>query len=168
MLRIIQAETDEHKQWVKFLFLEYLKWTNLMALQEFDISFDVNAALEQDMFKLYQFAPPEGRLLLGKWEDEIAGCVCLRKINEGIAEIKRMFVRPEYRKKRIGRSLLEAIISEAYQSSYSKIRLDSAPFAREAQALYRSLGFCTIESYPESEAPEQYLSFWSFMEIALN
>lgn len=168
MLKIIQVEINEYKQCIKDLFLEYFQWANLMAMQEFYVSFDTNVVLEQDMSKLYQFAPPEGRLLLGKWEDEIVGCVGLRRINSDVAEIKRMFVRPEYRKRQIGRLLLGAIISEAHQSNYSRLRLDSAPFAREAQALYSSFGFYEIKPYSESEAPEQYLSLWSFMELSLN
>ena len=160
-------ETDEHRHHVRDLFCEYLHWTNSMAMQEFDVSFDVNTALEQDMAKLYQFAPPEGRLLLGEWERKIVGCACLRKIGEDVGAIKRMYVQPEYRRRGIGRYLLEAIVNEARQSGYSKIRLDSAPFARKAQALYRSLGFRNIEPYAESEAPEQYRSYWAFMEMGL-
>lgn len=168
MLRIILLEMDEHRHQVIDLFYKYLQWANLMAMREFDVSFDVNTALEQDMAKLYQFAPPEGRLLLGEWEGKIVGCACLRKIGEDVGEIKRMYVQPEYRRRGIGRSLLEAIINEARQSGYSKIRLDSAPFARRAQVLYHSLGFRNIEPYAESEAPEQYRSYWAFMEMALS
>jgi ribosomal protein S18 acetylase RimI-like enzyme len=162
------VETGEHKQHVRELFWEYLQWANLMAMREFDVSFDVNTALEQDLAKLHQFSPPKGRLLLGEWEGKIVGCACLRKTGEDVAEIKRMYVRPEYRRRGVARSLLEAIINEARQSSYSKIRLDSAPFAREAQALYRELGFHNIEPYAESEIPEKYRSHWVFMEMALN
>lgn len=167
MLRTISVETGEHKQHVRELFWEYLQWANLMAMREFDVSFDVNTVLEQDLAKLHQFSPPKGRLLLAEWEGKIVGCACLRKIGEDVAEIKRMYVRTEYRRRGIGRFLLEAIINEAHQSDYSKIRLDSAPFAREAQALYHSLGFRNVELYDESEAPEQYWSYWTFMEMAL-
>lgn len=167
MLRIILADIDEHKHHVKELFWEYLEWANLMAIQEFDVSFDVSIALEQDMAKLHQFAAPEGRLLLGAWEGKIVGCAGLRKIANDVGEVKRMYVRPEYRRKGIGRLLLEALVNQARQNNYLKIRLDSAPFAKESQALYRSLGFYRIEPYAGSEAPEQYYSYWTFMEMAL-
>lgn len=115
MLKINLVEMDKHRHQVRDLFGEYLQWANLMAMRELNVSFDVNIALEQDMAKLYQFTSPEGRLLLGEWEGKIVGA-CLRKIGEDVGEIKRMYVRPEYRRKGIGRSLLEAIINEARQS----------------------------------------------------
>jgi GNAT superfamily N-acetyltransferase len=167
LLKIIQVKTNEQKRHFRELFWEYWNSANLMFSREFDISFDVNAFLEQDMAKLQQFAPPEGRLLLGEYETKIAGCACLRKIGEDVGEIKRMYVRPEFRKKGIGRSLLQAIIHEAWQIGYLKIRLDTAPFAKEAQALYRSLRFQEIEPYAESEIPEKYRPSWVFMEFML-
>jgi N-acetylglutamate synthase-like GNAT family acetyltransferase len=123
--------------------------------------------LEHNMAILHQFAPPTGRLLLAESEGKIAGCAGLRKIEEDVDEVKRMYVRPEYRRRGIGRSLLQGIIHEACQIGYSKLRLDSAPFAKEAQALYYSVGFQKIEPYPESEIPEKYHSRWVFMGMVL-
>ena len=167
MLKILQVETDEHKTYVQELFCEYLNWSHFMFKREFNVSYDVNAFLEQDMAKLQQFAPPEGRLLLAEYETKIAGCACLRKIGEHIGEIKRMYVRSEFRRKGIGKSLLQAIIHEAHQIGYAKIYLDTAPFAKEAQILYRSLGFQEISPYAESEIPEEYRSSWVFMELVI-
>lgn len=167
MLEIIQAQTDEHKRHVKDLFWEYLTWTNTMLNQEFKISFDMSMVLEADLIKLHQFVPPSGRLLMAKYQDKIVGCVCLKKISEDIGEIKRMYVQPNYRRKGIGSALLAAIIEEARFIGYSKIRLDSACFAKKAQTLYRSFGFKDIEPYPESELPKEYHSHWAFMEMAL-
>ncbi|HAA31327.1 MAG TPA: GNAT family N-acetyltransferase [Cyanobacteria bacterium UBA8553] len=167
-LKIIQVETDEHQRHVRELFWEYLKATNLIVNREFDISFDVKAVLENDLAKIQQFAPPSGRLLLGEDEAKIAGCACLRKIGEDVGEIKRMYVRPEYRRRGIGRSLLKAIINETRQIGYSTLRLDTAPFAKEAQALYHSLGFHKCEPYAESDIPQNYYSRWIFMEMDLS
>lgn len=167
MLEIIQAQTDEHKSQVKDLFWEYLTSTNAMLNQEFKISFDMSVVLEADLIKLDQFAPPSGRLLIAKYQDKIVGCASLKKIGEDVGEIKRMYVRSDYRRKGIGKALLTAIIKEARFIGYSKIRLDSAYFAKEAQALYRLLNFKDIEPYPESELPEKYRSHWAFMELAL-
>lgn len=168
VLKIIPVETDEHRRHVRELFWEYLQWANSMLSQEFGIRFDIRTMVDQDMAELRKFAPPEGRLLLGQWGTEIAGCTCLRKIGEGVGEIKRMYVRPGYRGKGIGRSMLEAAIQEARHIGYSKIRLDSTRFMKEAHALYRSFGFQDVEPYPESEIPEEYRSHWIFMELALD
>lgn len=167
MLKILQVETDEHKTYVQELFCEYFNWSHFMFQHQFNVSYDVNALLEQDMAKLQQFTPPKGRLLLGEYENRIAGCACLRKIGEHVGEIKRMYVKPEFRRKGIGKSLLQAIIHEAHEIGYARIRLDTAPFAKEAQVLYRSLGFQEIEPYAESEIPEKYRSSWVFMELVL-
>ncbi|RUR79194.1 GNAT family N-acetyltransferase [Chlorogloeopsis fritschii PCC 9212] len=167
MLKILKLEPDLHRVHVQELFFEYLSWINLMTSSEFNFSFDVNSYLEQDMTKLYQFAPPEGRLLLGEYDGKIAGCVGLRKVNDEIVEIKRVYVRPEFRRKGIARRLVEAIIQEACQIGYTKIRLDAAPFVKEAQLLYRSLGFQDISPFAESEIPEKFHSLCAFMQLTI-
>lgn len=117
---------------------------------------------------LHQFAPPHGQFLLAQYEAEIVGCAGLRKIGEGVGEVKRIFVKPHYRRLGIGRSLLTDIIHEAYSIDYSLLRLDHAPFAKAAQALYCSLGFYLIAPYPESEISKQYHDRGFFMEKSLS
>lgn len=167
MLKTIVAEIDIHRQLIEELFKEYLAWANARASDEFNVSFDINAVLKQDLKKIHQFMPPEGCLLLGEYEANLAGCVGLREIDDETGEIKRMYVRPEYRRKGVGRRLLEALIQEARQVGYSKLKLDSATFAKQAIVFYRQMGFRDIEPYPESEAPKEYYSQWTFMEISL-
>ncbi|MDZ8185802.1 MAG: GNAT family N-acetyltransferase [Nostoc sp. ChiSLP02] len=168
MVKILQVENEEHKFHIKELFFEYLNETKLIFNREYSINFNINTFYEQYITQLDEFTPPSGRLLLGEYEEKVAGCACLRKIDQGIGEIKRMYVRPEFRKKGIGRSLLQAIINEATDIGYSKIRLDTAPYAKEAQALYRVFGFQDIEPYLEkTEIPLEYRASWIFMELIL-
>lgn len=168
LLKIIQVDTEQDISHVRDLFLEYCNWTNLVFSQELNISFDINTFLDQYMAQLHEFMPPEGRLLLGQYKGRIAGCACLRQIGEGVAEVKRMYVRPKFRQKGIGRALLENLIYEAANIGYSKLVLDTAPFAQEAQALYRSLGFQDTEPYIEKiEIPLEYRANWVFMELRL-
>jgi ribosomal protein S18 acetylase RimI-like enzyme len=91
----------------------------------------------------------------------------LRKVNDEIVEIKRVYVRPKFRRKGIARRLVEAIIQEACQIGYTKIRLDAAPFVKEAQLLYRSLGFQDISPFAESEIPEKFHSLCAFMQLTI-
>ncbi|MEH2203763.1 MAG: GNAT family N-acetyltransferase [Nostoc sp.] len=138
-----------------------------MFSNKFGINLNANTFFEQYMTQLHEFLPPSGRLLLVQYEEKIAGCACLRKISEDIGEIKRMYVKPEFRRKGIGRYLLEAIIEAAY-IGYSKIRLDSAPFAKEAHALDRVFGFQNIEPYLEKiEISLEHRANWVFMELVL-
>ena len=91
----------------------------------------------------------------------------MKKLREDIGEIKRMYVRPQFRGKGLGRALLETLITEAKEVGYPVVRLDSARFMNEAHALYRSAGFSEIDPYPESEIPPEYQKHWVFMERQL-
>ncbi|GBE93516.1 GNAT family N-acetyltransferase [Nostoc cycadae] len=168
MLKIIHFDNEQDKTHLQNLFFEYFSWINLMWSQEFNTSFDVNAYLEESLTQLDEFMPPVGRLLLARYKGKIVGCVGLRRIDEGIGEIKRMYVKPKFREKGIGKALLENIIYEAANIGYSKLRLDTAPFTKEAQALYHSLGFQDIEPYfAKLEVPPEYRANWIFMELRL-
>lgn len=165
MAFIFQIESAEDIEHVRELFQEYLEWAKMRLRDEFGIGFyDVETKLEQDMAKLEMFAPPAGRLFLVRTDDQIAGLACMRKISAEIAEIKRMYVRPAFRGRGIGRDLLERLLVAAKRMGYPRMRLDSARFMKEAHSLYRSAGFEEIEPYPESEIPEEYQAHWIFME----
>ena len=94
-----------------------------------------------------EYAPPDGRLLLALYNTKIAGCVALKKLETSICEMKRLYVRPEFRSKGIGRNLAIAIIDEARKIGYKAMRLDTIPSMKQATALYKSLGFKKIAPY---------------------
>ncbi len=167
MVKIYQVETDEHRDLVRQLFWEYLFWANTRINEEFGFNFDIETMLEEDMQHLDKFYPPGGRLLLAESDDRLAGIACLRKIREDICEVKRMYVREEFRGMGIGRMLLEKLIEAAKDSGYPRVRLDSARFMFAAHSLYRSSGFREIDPYPESEIPEEFQPNWIFMEKKL-
>jgi ribosomal protein S18 acetylase RimI-like enzyme len=164
MVEIYQIETKEDRLHVRELFGEYLQWANQRLNEEYGINFEVEALLEQDMLELEKFLPPQGRLLLAKTANNIAGLACMRKISDDIAEIKRMYVRPEFRKMGIGRMLLDQILADANRIGYPRVRLDSARFMKAAHSLYHSAGFEEIDPYMESEIPQEYQANWVFME----
>jgi GNAT superfamily N-acetyltransferase len=167
MLRVLQAETEEHTIHVRALFWDYLQWANGMVTQGFGVTFDIASMLEQDMSTLAKFNPPHGRLLLAEFEGRPAGIACLRRIQADTGEIKRMFVRPAFRGNAIGRVLLEKLVAEARQIGYTRLRLDSARFMIAAHALYRSAGFHETPAYEGSEIPKEFQSHWVFMEKTL-
>jgi putative acetyltransferase len=93
------------------------------------------------------YAPPEGRLLLGIEGGAPAGCVALRPLEPGIAEMKRLYVRPAFRGTGWGRRLAKRIIAEAVEAGYTSMRLDTLPSMAGARGLYLSLGFREIPAY---------------------
>jgi ribosomal protein S18 acetylase RimI-like enzyme len=94
-----------------------------------------------------KYTPPLGNLCLALVDAQPAGCIAVRRLEPSIAELKRLYVRPAYRGLKLGRQLTEAALAFAKSAGYSRIRLDTLPSMTSAQALYRSLGFETIEPY---------------------
>lgn len=99
------------------------------------------------------YAPPSGTLVLAFNDDELVGCVGVRPIDDEIAEMKRLYVRPAGRGLGLGRTLAESAIRFATVSGYSRMRLDTLPQMDRAQDLYRSLGFMPIDAYRYSAVP---------------
>ena len=130
---------------VRILFREY---ADSLA---FDLSFQ---DFEKELESLPgRYAVPEGCLLIAQNQDGIVGCVAVRKIDNGLCEMKRLFVRPEYRGTGIGRRLAMEIIQTAIRLGYSHMRLDTTPSMSTATSLYRSLGFYDTEPYCYNPVP---------------
>jgi putative acetyltransferase len=101
----------------------------------------------------HPYVPPHGALLVAEVETELAGCVALRPLDKGIGEMKRLYVRANYRKFGLGQRLVEAVIEAARGAGYRELRLDTLPSMASAQALYRRLGFIEIPAYNNTHLP---------------
>lgn len=136
-------------QEVRTLFSEYTDmlvagdstFKKYLALQNYD---------EELEHLEHKYGLPSGRLYLAYWEGKLAGCIGLRKIDETSCEMKRLYVRPEFRGKHIGRQLAQRIIEDAKEIGYSCMLLDTLPFLESAIRLYREYGFYEIERYNDS------------------
>jgi putative acetyltransferase len=139
-LAIAQAKSPLEVSQARELFLEYAHSLGFsLCFQGFDKEL---AGLPGD------YAPPEGRLLLAEYENNLAGCVALHKLAPEICEMKRLYLRPAFRGKKIGRALAQTVIAEARNIGYQRMRLDTVePVMRDAVALYRILGFKEIAPY---------------------
>jgi GNAT superfamily N-acetyltransferase len=99
------------------------------------------------------YVPPRGALLIAKQGDRVAGCGAFRPWSADACELKRMFLRPEFRGQGSGRKLAEMLIDRAREAGFRSMRLDTLDFMREAVALYQSLGFKRIERYYNNPHP---------------
>jgi ribosomal protein S18 acetylase RimI-like enzyme len=137
---IFQAQSLEHISQVRELFLEYAKSLDFsLCFQSFDQEL---AGLPGD------YAPPDGRLLLASYHGSLAGCGALHKLEPGICEMKRLYLRSAFRGKGLGRIIAERLISEARAVGYRRMRLDTIGSSmKDAVALYRLLGFKEIPPY---------------------
>jgi len=164
-IAVRDATFPEDREAVERLWLDYLTWGNdEMQARHGVHPHSPREAVAQDLASLAKFQPPEGRLLLAFHEGRVCGIGCLRRIGSEIAEIKRMYVDPSFRRIGAGRALLESLLTAAGDAGYTKVRLDSPDFMTAAHALYRSCGFQDIEAYPESEIPDTFKAYLLFME----
>lgn len=147
LLELIEAY--DHAKEVGELFSEY---TNLLIAGEpsFKKYLDIQNYEEELAYLESKYGAPWGRLYLAYWDGKLAGCVGLRKLDGPNCEMKRLYVRPNFRGKHIGKELVERIIKDAREIGYSHILLDTLPFLKEAIHLYETYGFYKTESYNNS------------------
>jgi ribosomal protein S18 acetylase RimI-like enzyme len=120
--------------------------------QAYAESLDVDLAYQDFATELAslpgKFAPPDGEMLLALEDGEPVGCVALRPLDQdGICEMKRLYVAPAMRGSGLGKALVERLIEEARSRGYRQMRLDTLPSMAAAQAMYRAMGFEPVEPY---------------------
>jgi putative acetyltransferase len=139
-IELIRAILPEHIEQARTLFLEYGSSLGFsLCFQSFD---------EEVKNLPGGYGPPNGILLLARCADHAAGCIALRKLEAGICEMKRLYVRPGERGRGLVRILVERLIAEARVIGYERMRLDTVESAmKNAVALYRRMGFQEIAPY---------------------
>jgi putative acetyltransferase len=151
----VQANSPAQIEEARTLFREYETGLGIsLCFQNF----------EQELANLPgDYNPPDGRLLLCEHDGLVAGCIALRKLEPGVCEMKRLYIRPTFRGKGLGKFLVNTIIHEASEMGYQSMRLDTLPGRMDdAIKLYRSLGFKEIAPYYENPSPETL-----YMELTL-
>ena len=154
-VNLAQVQTPGDVESARELFKEYSAWLGInLCFQNFEKEL---AELPGD------YVPPAGRLFLAVEEGRIAGCVALRRLGDGVCEMKRLYVRPEFRGRGLGRELTRAVINAAHEVGYDRMRLDTLPGKMDrAIAMYRSLGFQEIDAYYDNPVAGA-----TFMELSL-
>jgi N-acetylglutamate synthase-like GNAT family acetyltransferase len=134
-----KLETKEEILKAKELIIEYIKWLNQ------DLAFQ---NIDDELINFPQkYKKPEGMFIIAKDNDNVVGCVGLKKLAENICEMKRLFVNDKYKGKGIGKKLVEIIIEEAKNKNYKKMRLDTLKTMESALKIYYNNNFYEIEPY---------------------
>jgi len=180
MVEFIPINLDVHKSLLVDLNEEYLSWiaSELKKHYDFDI-FNLEGTIQNNkieqkvLIRVYakssveqitSYIPPEGIYYILQIDEKIVGMGALRKIKMNIGEVKRMYIRPEYRGQGLGKALLEQILRKAKEFRFSTIRLETGKFMTTAQFIYHEAGFREIDEYPEIETPPPLRPYWLFME----
>ncbi len=151
MLEICKVENSEQLEQVRILWREFadLLKSRLHEYLEGPSFKEYMKNYEHEIAHLLpgRFGPPKGCLLLAKHKSETAGCVGLMDLGDGICEMRRLYIKPKYRRLGIGKTLAKAIIEQGRKMGYVSMRLNTNKKMLGAEQLYRSLGFTDIEPY---------------------
>ena len=155
---------ESHLGEIRIILNEYLSFiAKELTRPPWYFNLDVEHEVNFTMNNLDKFAEPDGRLLLVEVDGEIAGTISLRKIRKDAGEIKRMYVKPKFRGKKLGNLLIEEVIEISQGNEFSKLYLDTAQFMSSAISLYKKYGFEETTFYPESAHPKGLWDKWIFM-----
>ena len=149
---------------------EYFDWMASELQKNYGIDVDLTLGItlrdyvESNVDDFISCLSSRGVLYLVQEKEETIGMGALVELKEGIGEIKRMYIRPEYRGKGLGREMLRLVLRKGKEYGFSEIYLETGAFMTTAQGLYRSMGFHDRSEYPETEVPPQLRRFWIFME----
>ena len=140
MTEITLATSAKQIEEARTLFREYEAWLGMsLCFQSF----------EEEVAGLPgKYAPPIGRLYVAYVDGEPAGCIALRKLEPGVCEMKRLYLRESARGLGLGVRLIEQVIADAQEIGYAKMRLDTyPPKMGKAVSLYEAHGFYEIPPY---------------------
>jgi putative acetyltransferase len=136
---LIEADEPHHFEMAGVLFEEYASQLGI------DLCFQGFAAELKQLPQMY--GPPQGRVLLVMKGTTAVGCGAIRKLSDGICEMKRLYIREAERGADLGRRVAQCLVQRARTLGYRTMRLDTLSEMTAAQSLYRSLGFCETVPY---------------------
>ncbi len=146
MFELIINPEGQHLEMVKILFQNYQTELNV------DLCFQ---SFEKELAGLPgKYGEPDGCILLLLKNNQSAGCIALRKMSQGVCEMKRLYIEPEFRGQGLGNMLVKELISCAQQKSYNKMRLDTLTRLKPAIGIYETFGFKEIDAYYENPLDE--------------
>ena len=171
--KIIPFNVDLHKSQFFEMNLEFVSWSHEQILTHHGVDMsegtgDAREYMESMVDEPAALKPPKGFVLVLEDEEKLVGMGLAKTIGEGIGEVKRMYIRPEYRGRGYGKELMQTLVTRTVELGYSTLRLETADFMPAALKIYRSAGFKERGEYPGGEVPEWYRPYCIFMEMTLS
>ncbi|MFX0139224.1 MAG: GNAT family N-acetyltransferase [Candidatus Hodarchaeota archaeon] len=173
MIEYVPVDLNIHKSLLLDLNDEYLSWIGDEIKKHYNL--DVFSILgqsirdyaEKSVEELTSYRPPEGIFYILQINNKIIGMGAFRKLNDNTGEVKRMYIRKDFRGNGYGKALLKQLLNTGKKFGCSRILLDTGRFMSAAQYIYRSAGFQEINKYPETEVPLEMQPYWHYMEKKL-
>jgi GNAT superfamily N-acetyltransferase len=173
-LHFLPVDLPVHRSQVFDLMAEYHEWMAKEIRERGKIDFlavrgfsSFREYVASDFDRLISKVSSRGLFYLVEFDGTIVGMGALDPIREKTGAIKRMYIRPAYRGKGIGKALLQRLLQKAKEFGYHSVYLDTAKFMTAAHNLYRSFGFVECEEYPETEILPRIRPYWLCMKQTL-
>lgn len=181
IIRFVPYDSISHRAQFFELNIEYITWISTQMrihhnidaeaqigqMSEAQIGQTIREYVANYIDKFTTLRPPKGIIYILETEGKVIGMGALSPLDERVGEIKRMYIRQEYRGKGIGKRLLTKLMKKAKMFGYSSLRLESQDFMTVAHQLYQSMGFQKTDAYPGGETPDWYRPYNVFMKIDL-
>lgn len=174
-LRLVLVELTQvdQRKLVLELTRDYFRWMDAEMEQAIGlplsevVGMDVEEYLTSVMDTICRSSPPESAFHLAFVDDQAVGMGGLRRLPDGSAEVVRIYTRPEFRGRGIGKLLVDEIVEEARRFGYATLKLDTGLFMSSAHKIYRAAGFEEIAPYEGAEPPDVLKPVWLYMQKRL-
>ena len=172
-IQLLPVDLRLHRTKLTALLEEYAEWLAKEAKEHYQIDYfavgetSISEYVAHTINKLLSDPSSPHIYYLVELEGAAIGMGALRQTSENVAEIKRMYIQPAYRRKGYGKALLQQLLKKATELGCHIVQLESPRFTTTAQNLYHSFGFVERNEYPQTEIPPQLRPVWLFMEKTL-
>lgn len=172
-VRLVPADLAAHRPALLELSVEYVAWYEQVCEERYGLRLgdllgvDARTYVEGSLDAMVTEAQLHGACYLLEVDGAAVGMGALRRSAEGVAEVKRMYVRPGHRGRRLGATLLARLVEDARSLGYDHVRLETGEFMASAHRTYEAVGFVDREPFEDAENPKELLPHLRFMELSL-
>jgi len=173
-LDFVRADLEKHRELLIQFNIEYLRWIDVSVREHFGLSLPdvlgmpIPGYVESALEKLCEGTPPNGVVYVVFDGETALGMGGLRRIRDGVGEIKRIYVSRASRGGGAGAKILDRLVRDAQSFGYNELILETGPFMTSAHPIYEAAGFSDIPPYAEAEVPEALRHDWRFMRCRLS